>query len=452
MDDDRRQRRQLRKRQYLPVANRLGELFQQQPWAPLSLRERGGGEGTGSSGQSSLGQTSYSYQEHANWASASGWAAATGSETASSSGWSNSYYNASGNYPIPYSASGSGSTGTGSTGGNSPFSFGGGDHSATAAAGSQSPKRQRLLVLQFHRQLHARVRRLLAGHQRQRLVRGQRLHVVRLLRQRDLFLQYWQPTPLPLRGRGRGSREVAPCAADSRNRAAAAAAMTIRPTPRSVPAAGRRPAGSRPAPTTIAIKAPRAAAPSISPPPLGAGQGLRASPSAARPPRAGGQSSAGQQSASFTLDSSGNWQQTERDRQQRQPHLAIFQPVGQLFARRQRRHAVGQFQPIGLRGRHVELHHRRQPRGQRPMDPQRQRQRYARDLQQRFLLRQRQRHGTASSVGILPASSGGWVSSGTQSESESASASVGPHHLLLPRLRWLLAGHQRRRDAPRATA
>ncbi len=51
-----------------------------------------GGEGSGSSMQVSLSQTSYSYLQHANWGgSASGWAAPTGSETASSSGWSNSY-------------------------------------------------------------------------------------------------------------------------------------------------------------------------------------------------------------------------------------------------------------------------------------------------------------------------------------------------------------------------
>ena len=51
--------------------------------------------------------------------------------------------------------------------------------------------------------------------------------------------------------------------------------------------------------------------------------------------------------------------------------------------------------------------------------------------------------GTPSSLGSCL---NGWISSGTQSESESATANAEPHHLLLPGLRRLLAGHQRQRD------
>ena len=51
------------------------------------------------------------------------------------------------------------------------------------------------------------------------------------------------------------------------------------------------------------------------------------------------------------------------------------------------------------------------------MDPQRQRQRYTRDLRQRLLLRQRKRHRHAD-----PDQRRSWVSTGTQTEEESASA------------------------------
>ncbi len=76
----------------------------------------------GNSVQSSLGETSYSYQENSDW-SASGWAPASGTETDSSSGWSNSYNNSSDSYSIPFS---SGSSTGGGTGGNSPFALAGG--------------------------------------------------------------------------------------------------------------------------------------------------------------------------------------------------------------------------------------------------------------------------------------------------------------------------------------
>ena len=93
----------------------------------------GGGSMTGTSVQSSLAVTSYSYQEPANWlSSTSAWAPVSGTETDVENGWSNSYYNASGAYTIPYSAdtsgssSSDGSSGAGSASGNSPFSFDGG--------------------------------------------------------------------------------------------------------------------------------------------------------------------------------------------------------------------------------------------------------------------------------------------------------------------------------------
>jgi hypothetical protein len=83
----------------------------------------GGATVSGSFMQSGLAQTSYSYGENAEWnRSGCVWWPASGTQTASASGWSNSYNHASGSYPIPYSGFGSGS-GSGSASGNSPFSF-----------------------------------------------------------------------------------------------------------------------------------------------------------------------------------------------------------------------------------------------------------------------------------------------------------------------------------------
>ena len=116
------------------TGNTYQSQFSSGPYSSGSASGSGSGTMTGTSTQSSSASTSYSYQEQANWSSAAGWTV-TGTQTASQSGTSNSYYNASGNYTIPYSAGSgsgssasgaSGSSGTGSTGGNSPFSFSGG--------------------------------------------------------------------------------------------------------------------------------------------------------------------------------------------------------------------------------------------------------------------------------------------------------------------------------------
>ena len=61
----------------------------------------------GNSSQSSLAETSYSYQENSDWSAAAGWAPATGTETDSQNGWSNSTQNSTSSYSIPFSGGGS---------------------------------------------------------------------------------------------------------------------------------------------------------------------------------------------------------------------------------------------------------------------------------------------------------------------------------------------------------
>ena len=76
------------------------------------------GSMSGTSNQSGMDESSYTYQTQASWTSAaSGWGTATGAKTASADGWSNSYFNVSGSGNASMSASAGGGAG----GGASPF-------------------------------------------------------------------------------------------------------------------------------------------------------------------------------------------------------------------------------------------------------------------------------------------------------------------------------------------
>ena len=127
-----------------------GDTYQSQNATGPYSASNAGGTVSGTSTQSGLAVTSYSYKQNAAWASGSGWGQPGGSQSTAASGWSNSSYNAAG--PFTPQASGSGTQ-----------SLSGSDYSAYSFNGNYSLGER------------------LEPDERQRLVLRQRLHVLGLV-------------------------------------------------------------------------------------------------------------------------------------------------------------------------------------------------------------------------------------------------------------------------------